>query len=172
MDIRKQLLVEHSKENTNRVVNYIGSDSVKFAELMELFLSDIYRVNQRAAWVVGDAVRNKPELVAVHLESMVLNLKNPGIHDAIKRNTLRIMQELELPEELLGEAADICFKFFQSNDEAVAIKVFSMTVLYNITKRVPELADELVILIEDQMPYGSAGFRARGRKTLKALNRL
>ena len=46
-----------------------------------------------------------------------------------------------------------------------------MTVLYNITLKIPELADELKIIIEDQMPYGSAGFKSRGKKILKGLQK-
>jgi hypothetical protein len=56
--------------------------------------------------------------------------------------------------------------------DPIAIKVFSMTVLFNISKNVPEFRDELAIIIEDQMPYGSAGFKSRGKKTLKGLSKL
>jgi hypothetical protein len=47
-----------------------------------------------------------------------------------------------------------------------------MTVLLNIVKYVPELKEELKIIIEDQMPYASAGFQSRGKKTLKALEKI
>ena len=169
MDIRKQLLLEHSKENTMLVVDFIGSNPERFAILMDLFLNDTYRVTQRAAWVVGHAGKNQIALVQPYLEQMILHLKKPNLHDAIKRNIVRILQDIEIPESLWGEAADICFRFLASHEEPVAIKVFSMTVLHNITKKVPELREELAILIEDQMPYGSAGFKSRGKKILKAL---
>lgn len=172
MDLRKQLLTTHSKENTMLIVNYIGNDSERFAALMELFLGDEYRVCQRAAWVVGDAARNRPQLVAPYLERMVLNLKRPNLHVAVKRNTVRVLQEIELPESLWGEAAEACFNLLGSSEEAVAVKVFSMTVLLQIVKKVPELKDELKYLIEDQLPYGTSGFKNRGKKTLKALDKI
>ncbi|GHN02752.1 hypothetical protein WSM22_42410 [Cytophagales bacterium WSM2-2] len=53
--------------------------------------------------------------------------------------------------------------------EPVAVRVFSMTVLGNLAVKVPELRNELIPLIEDQMPYVSAGFVSRGRKVLKQL---
>ncbi len=172
MDIRKQLLVRHSKENTNLIVDYIGDDRTRFQELIELFLSDNYRVTQRAAWVVGDAARNRPELVDEHLETIVLNLRKPDLHVAVKRNTLRILQEIQIPESLWGEAADIAFDFLTSNDEPVAVKVFAMQVIHDIALNVPELAQELIFIIEDQMPYSTAGFKSRGRKLLKSLKKL
>ncbi len=172
MDLRKQLLTTHSKENTTLIVNYIGADRERFDKLMKLFLYDEYRVIQRAAWAVGDVTRIHPEVAMPYLPEMVENLKKPDIHDAAKRNTLRFLQEIEIPEPLWGELAELCFNFLTSMEEAVAIKVFSMTVLLGIVKQVPELKDELRYAIEDQLPYGSAGFKNRGLKTLNALEKI
>jgi hypothetical protein len=172
MDIRKQLLTEHSKLNTELISNYIGNQQERFDILMTLFLKDESRVTQRAAWVVGDVARKYPDLVNNHLEKMVLNLRKENLHDAIKRNTVRVLQEITIPETLCGEAADVCFKLLLSKNEPVAVKCFSMTVLLNIVKHIPELKEELKIIIEDQMPYASAGFKSRGNKTLKALEKI
>lgn len=172
MDIRKQLLYEHTKENTDHIVSYIGNQQERFDELMNLFLHDEYRICQRAAWVIGKIGKTQPEMFPPHLKSMIMNLRKEGLSDSVKRNTLRVLEEFEIPESLWGETADICFEYLASKKEAVAIKCFSMTVLLNITLKVPELKDELQILIEDQMPYASAGFKSRGKKTLKALQKL
>ena len=47
-----------------------------------------------------------------------------------------------------------------------------MTVLSNIACQFPELKDELIMTIEEHMPFGSAGFVSRGRKVLNRLNKL
>ena len=47
-----------------------------------------------------------------------------------------------------------------------------MDVLFNITKKFPELREELRLSIEDQMPFGSAGFLSRGTKILKLLDKM
>ena len=172
MDLRKQLLTDHSKENTTLIVEYIGNDRERCDRLMKLFLYGEYRVIQRAAWVVGDLARLYPDLVTPYLPAMVENLKKPDLHVAAKRNTVRFFQEIALPEELWGDVADVCFKFLESGEEPVAVKVFSMTVLLGIVKKVPELKDELKYLIEDQLPYGTSGFKNRGLKTLKALDKI
>jgi hypothetical protein len=172
MDIRKQLLTEHSKPNTELITQYIDNHQERFDILMNLFLNDDYRVTQRAAWVVGDVSRKYPDLVNKHLEKIVLNLRKENLHDAIKRNTVRVLQEIKIPETLWGDTADVCFGLLLSKNEPVAVKCFSMTVLLNIVKQVPELKEELKIIIEDQMPYCSAGFKSRGNKTLKALEKI
>lgn len=171
MDIKKELLKEHSKAQAVKISNYIGDDPEKFDELITLFLADEYRVTQRASWVLSHCADQYPKLIEPHLEQLILNLKNQ-VHVAVKRNTVRVLQDVEIPEELLGETADICFTLMQSGEETIAVKVFAMTVLGNICVKFPELKNELIPLIEDQMPYGSAGFKSRGKKILKNLSKL
>ncbi len=171
MDLRAEILREHSKPQALRIANWIGTDQQRFDQLIELFLNDHHRVAQRAAWILGFSAEAHPQLILPHLKSLLKNLQKPGIHDAVKRNALRIVALLELPDALMGLAADICFDFLANPKEPVAIRVHAMQVLYNISLKEPDLADELCLLIEDGMHHGSAGFRSRGRKILKALGR-
>ncbi|MDN5210682.1 hypothetical protein QQ020_01445 [Fulvivirgaceae bacterium BMA12] len=171
MNLKKALLKDHSRAHALYLADYIRQDEDRFGELMQLFFDEPYLITQRAAWVVGICGEKHPSLIMPYLEKMILNLDN-DIHDAVKRNSLRILQDMDLPDNLIGPAADICFRLLSARDEPVAVKVFSMTVLLNVVKKVPELKNELKIIIEDQMPYGSAGFVSRGRKTLQALSKI
>lgn len=168
MDIRAALLAEHSKAQMIMISNYIGADADRFAILMELFLGDNYRLTQRASWAVSKCGDQYPELLAPYIERMIKNLYE-DVPDAVKRNTLHLLQDREIPDIMLDEAADIGFKIMESKMEPIAVKVFAMTMLANICKKVPELKNELRLIIEDQMPYGSSGFRSRGDKILKRL---
>ena len=171
MNLKDAILKDNSKKHALKITEYIGSDTGRFEDLMSLFLGKNYRITQRSAWVVSMCCEKHPSLIKPHLKKMILNLRN-DVHDAVKRNSVRILQNIDLPEELLGEAADICFQLLSSRQEPVAVKVFSMTVLLNIVKKVPELKNELKIIIEDQLPDASAGFLSRGRKTLLALEKI
>ena len=171
MNIKEALLKENSRAQAQKITNYIGTDTKRFAELMDIFLHDTFRLNQRAAWVVNFCAEAHPELFEPYLGEMIANLRK-DVHDAVKRNTVRMLQNYEVPDECIGELADCCFEFLGSNDTAIAIKVFSMTVLSNIVERYPELKNELKVLIEDQLPYGSAGFKSRGRKILLKLEKM
>lgn len=61
--------------------------------------------------------------------------------------------------------------FLCQQEGTIAVRVFAMTVLANLAKQLPELKNELIPLIEDQLPYGSAAFISRGRKLLKELKK-
>ncbi|HYV93171.1 MAG TPA: hypothetical protein VE978_15455 [Chitinophagales bacterium] len=170
MNLREEILKEHSKQQTIRLANWVGKEKKRFTELMNLFLHDEYRVVQRSAWIVKHVADEHPDWIKPWLKKMLEYCKQP-VHDAVKRNVIRILTEIDLPKNLYGLAATICFDFLSSATEPVAVKVFSMTVLSNIAQHEPELKQELRLLIEDQMQWEKPGFTSRGRKILAQLEK-
>lgn len=171
MNLLKEILQEHSRPQMIRIVNYVGANEKRFAELVGIFLNGPYRVTQRAAWPLSNCVELHPELVKPHLKKLISFLGKSGEHDAVKRNILRFLQFVPIPRSLQGRTTALCFQFLGDTKEPIAIRVFSMTVLANLAKENPELKNEIIPMIEDQMPYGSAGFVSRGKKILKELKR-
>lgn len=169
MDIKTALEEKHSKAQMVRIRDYIGDDTARFDELIQLFLHSEYRITQRASWAMMHCADAYPELITPYLAIFFKNLRQEGLHDSIKRNTLRVLQDVDLPEHIMGEAADICFEYLANPQESVAIRAHSMSVLWNICKKEPDLANELKLVIEEFMPYGSAGFKSKGAKILKAI---
>lgn len=112
------------------------------------------------------------ERLKPYLGPMIMNLQKPGLHDSVKRNMVRILQTVEVPEEYMGVLADVCTGYLARPEEPIAARAFSMTVLLNITKRFPDLKGELKLLIEELLPNASPGLRNRGLKVLKALEKL
>jgi hypothetical protein len=169
LNLKEVILKEHSKKQCDRIVAYVDNSSARFAELVNMFLEGPYRITQRAAWPLSCCVEKNPALIKPHLKKILNYSIKPGVHDAVKRNVVRLLQFIEIPKSLQGLTAEICFRFFNNKKESIAVRVFSMTVLSNLAKKLPELKNELIPLIEDQLPYGSAGFISRGRKVLKEL---
>lgn len=170
MDIRSALENEHSKALTLKIVDWVGHDPDRFAELMELYLHDEMRINQRASWAVGHIGEHAPDLIEPWLPKMIEKLSSPQ-HDAVVRNTVRIWQFIDIPEEYLGQVAELCFQYLGGAHYPIAFRAFSMTVLYNICLREPGLMNELKLMIEDLIPYGSSGLKSRGRKILNAIEK-
>ena len=167
MDLKVAILKEHSKAQCDRIVKYIGHSPERFAELMKLFFEGEYRVTQRAAWPMSYCVQNHPELIRPYFKKMLDNLDKKVLHDAVIRNTMRILQNLEIPARYRGKLMDDCFRFVQSNDTPVAIKAFSLTVLQNLSKQYPDIKNEIKLLIEERWLLETAAFHSRARKILK-----
>lgn len=170
MNLREEILREHSKANTAAITAWIGADKKRFADLVALFLHDEYRVVQRAARVVSLVAEKEPELLVPHLESVVLRMQDAGIPVAVKRNGVRLLQHIAIPESLHGPVMNICFDLLADPKEAIAVRAFSMTVLARLADQYPEIRQELVLLIEEALEHEpSAGLRSRGNKVLKAI---
>ena len=169
MTLREQILKEHSRSNCDKIVRWIGGNQQRFDELFQLFLNDEYRVVQRAAWPVSNAVSEHPALIQKHFGKLLKNLQKPGIHDAVKRNSVRLLQEVDIPKKYQGAVMDICFNYIASPTEAVAIKAFSLTVVQQLSAQYPEIIPEIKLLIEENYERETAAFKARAKMVLKKL---
>ena len=56
-----------------------------------------------------------------------------------------------------------------SPNEPIAVKAFSMTVIFNLSKKYPDIVPELKASIEYLMPNASAGIKSRSNKILRAI---
>jgi hypothetical protein len=168
MNLREQILKEHTRANCNRMVKWIGDSQERFDELFALFLNGEYRVLQRAAWPLSDAVIAHPKLIQKHFASLLRNLKRPGLPVAVKRNTVRLLQEVEIPKKFQGTVMDTCFRFIAAPDETVAVKAFSLTVLENLSRRYPDIIPEIKLLIEENDAHEAAAFKTRAKKLLQS----
>jgi len=133
---------------------------------MNLFLDGESVVTQRLAWVVGICADANPELVRPYLRQMVQKMQEPGVHDAVKRNVVRMLQCIDIPSDLLGTVATLCFDYLSTMETPIAVKCSSMTVLARLAEKEPDLGRELRLVIEQQLPFEGAAFRARARKIL------
>jgi hypothetical protein len=172
MDLRDELIREHSKAQTLRIISYIGDNKSLFSELMGLFLANEPILSQRASWPLAYIAVAQPELVLPYQYQLITNIKQLNNHDAIRRNTLRIWIDVMPAEDNWGELFDICYSFLRSKNEPNAIKSFAMHVMSNIVVKYPELKNELQSIIEDLLPLGKPAITSRGLKTLKLLNKI
>jgi hypothetical protein len=167
MNLREQLLLEHTKKNCNLIVDWIGNNASRFDELMDLFLNDEYRVSQRASWPLNYCAEAHPHLVDPYLEKILNNLERDGIQNTVKRNSIRLLQFVPLPKKLEGRIMEICFRLLENPREAVAIKAFSLEILAILAKQYPEIIAEIKLLIEDQLPHQTAGFKSKAKRFTK-----
>lgn len=166
MDLLKEIEKEHSKSQTEKIIKYVGANKDRFAELMKLFLKGEYRVTQRAAWPMSYCVCNHPELITPYFKQIVALLEKPGVHDAVKRNIVRLLQFVEIPKKYHGQVMNACFEFIADVETAVAIKAFALTILDNLSKIYPDIRAELKLIIEERWEHETAAFRSRAKKIL------
>lgn len=169
MNILEELQKPHKLSIKNKIIRYVGSDPKRFDELVRIFLGDNYRLTQWSGWPLSDIVKEQPGLIRPYLKKVLTAIDKPGMHVAVKRNVMRLLQFIEIPKNVRGLAFDKAFGLFSDTSEPIAVRVFAMTVMKQVAMDEPELKKEVIIAIEEQLPYGSAAFINRGRKMLKEL---
>ncbi len=171
MNIREALLEDTTQNKTKAlaVAEYAAGSAKRFKELMQCFLSNDYRLAQRAAWSVSWAARKQPAMVVPHIPTLVAQLLRSDVHPAVIRNSIRVLQDMEIPEPCHGELLHACFTLIENPSTAVAIKAFSLTMLSHLAAQYPEIKPELKLIIEDRWEHETAAFRSRAKKILKRL---
>ncbi len=173
MDLPNELSHCPDKEQIHRLTNYIGDDPKRFAELINCILHGDDAVSKYGSWLLGHCMRQYPHLVKPHLAALINNLHTPGLHDSVRRGTVKALAEVdEIPETLQGYALQHCFDMLLNPKTAVAIQVHAMQTAFNISQNEPDLLRELQTVIEEGMPLGTAGYRSRGGKILQKISQL
>ena len=99
-------------------------------------------------------------------------MQEEGVPAAVKRNVVRVLQNVVIPKKLHGAVMDICFQFLCDPGETIAVRCFSMTVLTNLSKKYPEIKNELRTVLEEALKQkASAGFRARAKNITEELEK-
>mgnify|MGYP001548832038 CR=1 FL=1 len=171
MNIRKALLEPpvQLKPEAAKIAAYAASSPKRFDELTQCFLSNEYRLQQRAAWCVSMAVRKNNKLIQPYINTLVQQLNRKDVHNAIHRNSLRILQDIDIPEAYTGELMNACFNFVESPQTPIAIKAFALTVLGNLAMSVPEIRPEIKLIINFNIGHESPAFKVRAREVLKKI---
>ena len=76
------------------------------------------------------------------------------------------------PNSIHDQLLEKAFEYLENKKEAVAVKIHAMTVAERLCQSYPELKTELKIILEDQIEFGSAGFRSRASKILGKISNI
>lgn len=169
MNLKDEILSDHSKAHALKIAAYACSSEKNFRELMQCFMSNDYRLAQRAAWSVSWAARKKPEMIEPFVKDLVAVLEKKDVHDAVIRNSLRVMEDIAIPEEHHGTVINACFNFLEKPEYPLAFKAYSMTIIEKLSKSYPEIQQELKLIIEENWDHATPAFKARGKKILAGI---
>jgi hypothetical protein len=158
-----------SWENLSLMVRYVADYPEYLDLIVSKALDDSQPENWRAAWMVDKIHEKHPELVIPFLPVMtdfLLTTQNAGK----KRHILKLLSLHDIPEEKMAELLNFGYQLFTDASEPVAVRVHAMQILFNIARKEPDFAGELIELIEHEIEFhGSAGITSRGRKLIRKL---
>lgn len=171
MDFRKVLSENLSIKQVNRICGYIGNDSDKFDLLMEMVFKDD-ETSARASWAAIHTADGNQQFLNPWIGKMIQLLKKTK-DSSVKRNLLRLLENIIIPKKYRGELFETALKLLLSTNEPIAVRTFAITVLYNIAILHQELVPELKMVVSEVLLQNeSAAIQSRGKKTLKLLEKI
>jgi 8-oxo-dGTP diphosphatase len=142
-----------------------------FVKLYGYSFSSDKHLSFRASWTLSKVCDRYPEMIYPYLSKIVDSIG--GIdNESVLRSFLRILSLTDIEKintRQQGILADFSFNQLNSGFSAIAVKAYSMEILYKLTLIYPDLANELSASIRVLMEDGSAGITSRGRAILRKL---
>jgi hypothetical protein len=167
----RQQLADSSRALADLTASMVYDDPSLLKPLLEVAYQDVDPWSQRASRVVSICSLAYPDMVKPYVSQIIGKMK--GLQgEAPIRNFLLIFAECPVAlnkkdrEKLMNLAFD-----YLSGPYAVGIRMYSMTVLYNLSAHIPEIKPLLYQIIREQMEDASPGVRSRGNRILKQLIR-
>jgi 8-oxo-dGTP diphosphatase len=149
----------------------IIKDSSMLGLMVDYSLSGDKTLAFRASYCIVKAEEKVPGIAEQYYGLFTESL--PGLdHESAIRAFLKILNAYDLArmdEDHHGILAGCCFAWLAGTDSSIAVKVYSMNLLYMLSSIYPELTGELRESILAVIEEGSAGIKARGRQILKLL---
>lgn len=142
-------------------------------KLLEFSFSKDKKLAFRSSWVLTKAGDRAPGIFNPFLPRIIESLSTLENESAV-RSFLRILSFTDpvvLDKKHQGLLADYCFKQLNSGFSAIAIKAYSMEILYRLTIIYPELATELALSVKSVMEIDSAGIRSKAKSILNKLSK-
>lgn len=176
--------IENAKrENRNKVRDLVIENEVLFPFLVEIVFENQHKTAVKAAWILELVCEQKLDLIIPQLDFFISNiiyLKNESairpaskiclfLAEAYTSKSANAIQN-KLTQAQIDQIIEIGFDWLISNRK-VATKAYTMSTLYLFGKNHHWVHQELKLIIQQNMLSESAAYKARGKMTLRLINK-
>ena len=169
--ILESILIHTPREIRQAALKYLKERPDKIEALIEMSFSDSQPVGWRSAWVLSDlvkmdlSVREKVQSLSSRIVASFPRFNSPGQ----VREFLKIIQLINVEDNDMGILIDLCFNWLLDRKSDQSFRVYSMQIIFDYSKKEPDLLPELKAILEQEMEFAKPGFKSRGRKILKKI---
>lgn len=142
---------------------------MRYAELWNILTKSEAPVPQRAGWVFYTHIDDFPDLFKSIRNKAIEHLSNE-IHQAVQRAICKMLFVSEIEGDP-GVMVNKCFDLLNDPKITVAVKMYSIRILFRIGKIEKELFPELELCLQANMEYGTSGLKNISRKILTKIGK-
>ncbi|CAG0960536.1 hypothetical protein FLAV_00677 [Flavobacteriales bacterium] len=140
----KVLTHSHKKE----MIFYINQHANSFEEAIKLSLAHKPPYSWRAAWLLWGCMKKNDSRIQKHVKSFICIL--PKIKDNQKREILKILEKMNIPEKLEGLLYSHCATIWVEVNHQPSVRFYALKSLIKTAQKYPELSAEVVLLTQNQ----------------------
>jgi hypothetical protein len=166
------LLPDTSRLTADIAVEFIIEHPRVFRDFLDASMIQEYPLSMRASRVIYLVAREKPHLIKPYIKEILDTF--PGLHDqSVIRNLLHIFDNFIdiLPEKQLGQLLSLCFSYVEDLHQAIAVRTYSLKLLYLISQQLPGIKPELVAIINFHLPESPNAFKSQAKQIIRKLNK-
>ena len=170
------------RKNRLEAAHWVLNHPETFGELLTYCLTAKDDISYKAAWVLEFVYLEQPDLLLPHLDLFFEKLPTVSRNQTLrplahiceiiaisyyKKEEKKIVSYLsEAHKKIMTEC---CFDWLIT-DKKIACQARAMTALYYLGTEFNWIHPELQQIIEQNIHAGSAGYKARGKNTIKQIN--
>ena len=170
-DLKSMITDMMGTRDADRIAFSAADDPQIILNLIKYSFSDDKKLAFRSSWTLTKVCDIFPEMMHPHLNRLSESL--PKItNESVLRSFLRIISLSDLNKigvKYHGIIADFCFQSLRAGFSAIAIRAYTMEILYRLTAIYPELKNELLATINMLQDESSAGIIAKRKEIIKKL---
>ena len=173
--IENELMAMVNNTMGSKEVEWIAASAIEnpaiFIKLLDYSFSVEKKLAFHASWALTKVCDKYPDIIYPYFPGIVENLDKLD-NESAQRSFLRILSLSDIARinnKYHGMLTEHCFSALKSGFSAIAIKAYSMEILYKLAVLYPGLASELAATVNMLEGEGSAGIKARGRIILKKI---
>lgn len=161
--------------NESGIVMMNMPEKVALIENGEISVNDIFQIviaNQLpesylASWILNHYVDNHPDAIKDNLDKLIAILPQIKRTGFVRLALRLIMITATWETENLGLLFDFCLRQIESTTVPTGVKTNAMAIIDRIAENEPGIREEVVLVVEEQLPYLSTGGINRAKKLLK-----
>jgi len=133
--------------NKNYLIELINTNPIHFNDAVKLSLSRIEPQNWRAGWILNHCLKRDDERIRTKVNIYIKCLY--GKKDGHQRELLKILNKCTPNRSNEGKLFNICVDIWEDIGKSPSVRITAFKTMIKITKKYPELNDELKLLSED-----------------------
>jgi hypothetical protein len=168
----ESLLPDSLRHTADLAAQFVLDHPETFQEFIDASLAQEYPISMRASRVVYLCSVSSPELIRPWLQEILGSL--PFLTDrSVIRNFLHIFDNFipELSEDNLGLLLSYCFDNMEKPSGSIAIRAYSLKLLYLISQRIPDIKPEVLSIMRHHYPESEPAIQAQAIQIIRKLER-